>query len=125
MVPLRYPRLWSALGWLLAAGVCVGSLIPGNHLPSPGIEDKAVHFGSYLLLMVWFAGLYDRRHHVTIAVGLVALGFALDGLQTFVSTRQFDMLDVGANAAGVAAGFVLARLLLAGWCQRVERLLLT
>lgn len=125
MVPLRYPWLWSAFGWLLAAGVCFGSLVPGDKLPVHVLQDKAVHFGSYLLLMIWFAGLYERRRQLAVALALVALGFALDALQSLVSSRSFELLDVLANAAGVAVGFVLASLLLAGWCQRVERLLLT
>lgn len=121
MLPLRFPWLWMALGWLLVAGVCVGSLLPGASMPYIHVEDKLLHAGSYFLLMVWFAGLYEKKRHVFIALVLILLGFALDVLQGSVTRRSFDMLDVAANAAGIVAGLVLSVSLLEGWCQRIER----
>lgn len=110
-----------ALGWLLVAGVCAGSLLPGSSMPSFRVGDKLLHAGSYFLLMIWFAGLYERKRHVLIAVVLVVLGFALDVLQGSVSRRTFDMLDVAANAGGIAVGWIVSVSLLEGWCQRIER----
>lgn len=121
MLPLRFPWLWMALGWLLVAGVCVGSLLPGSTMPSIRLGDKLLHAGSYFLLMIWFAGLYERRRHVFIAAVLVVLGFALDALQGSVSRRSFDLLDVAANAGGIVAGWIISVTLLEGWCQRIER----
>lgn len=123
MLPLRYPWAWTAFGWLLVAAVVAGSLLPGHRLPAVFLQDKLVHAGSYFLLMIWFAGLYERRRHVYIALFLLALGLSLDLVQSRMSTRSFEMLDIAANGVGILAGFVLARVLLAGWCQRVERLL--
>jgi len=124
MLPLRFPRIWLTLGLLLVAGVVIGSLLPGNALPMILQRDKLVHAGSYLLLMVWFAGIYERKRHLMVAIVLAALGFALDAMQGGIATRTFDLRDVLANITGVAIGFVLSRILFAGWCQRVERLLL-
>jgi VanZ family protein len=121
MLPLRFPWLWMALGWLLVAGVCAGSLLPGSSMPAFRVGDKLVHAGSYFLLMIWFAGLYERRRHVFIALVLVVLGFALDALQGTVSRRTFDLLDVAANAGGIAVGWLVSVSLLEGWCQRIER----
>jgi VanZ family protein len=87
------------------------------------VPDKLVHAATYFLLMVWFSGVYERKRHFWLALALVALGFALDLLQKNVSTRSFDMMDVLANGAGILVGFALARFALAGWCQRVERVL--
>ena len=70
------------LGWLLVLAVCVGSLVPGQTLPTFSISDKVLHAGSYFLLMVWFAGLYGRKHQAWIALALVLLGIALDIAQT-------------------------------------------
>ena len=123
MLRLRYPWLWLAVGWALAAGVIVGSLIPGDSLMEVSANDKLLHAGSYFLLMAWFAGVYEGRHHLPIAVILVAAGLALDVLQTQTESREFSMLDVLANCVGVVLGLALARFGLAGWCQRVERLL--
>jgi VanZ family protein len=122
--PLKYRRLWWMLGWLLVAGVCVGSLLPGRALEGVQIGDKWLHAGSYCLLMIWFGGLHARGPHFSGAVLLAGLGLALDVLQLGVPSRTFDWLDVAADAAGVLVGFALTRSVLAGWCLRVERLLL-
>ncbi len=125
MLPLRFPWLWSALGWLLVAGVIVGSLIPGQAVASVAISDKVMHAASYFVLMVWFAGLCRRGLYPTIAVLLLALGIGLDALQLLTETRSFDWYDVAMNSVGVAAGLALSLLLLGGWCQRVEKRLLS
>jgi hypothetical protein len=117
--------LWSALGWLLVVGVIVGSLIPGPVLAVVDISDKVMHAGAYLLLMIWFAGLYRRSLYPLIALVLLALGVSLDLLQNLTATRMFDWLDIAMNGAGIAAGLMLALLLLGGWCEWVERRLLS
>lgn len=125
MLPLRFPKLWSAVGWLLLAGVIVGSLIPGPALQGIDVSDKVMHAGAYFTLMVWFAGLYRRDLYPLIAAVLLALGVGLDALQILTETRSFDWFDVGMNAAGVVFGLVLSLLLIGGWCLRVERRLLS
>ena len=125
MLPLRFPKLWSALGWMLVAGVVVGSLIPGPAVASVGINDKVLHAGAYFSLMVWFAGFYRRGLYPAIALGLLAIGGGLDVLQLLTETRSFDWYDVAMNSAGIAAGFVSSLLLLGGWCKRVEERLLS
>jgi hypothetical protein len=125
LLPLRFPKLWSAVGWLLLAGVIVGSLIPGPALQGIDVSDKFMHAGAYFTLMVWFAGLYRRDFYPFIAAVLLALGAALDALQILTETRSFDWFDVAMNAAGVGSGLVLSLLLIGGWCERVEQRLLS
>lgn len=125
MLPLRFPKLWSAVGWLLLAAVIVGSLIPGPVLQEIDISDKVMHSGAYFTLMVWFAGFYRRELYPLIAAVLLALGMSLDLLQIMTETRSFDWFDVAMNAAGVGFGLALSLLLLGGWCQRVEQRLLS
>jgi VanZ family protein len=125
LLPLRFPKLWSALGWLLIAAVVVGSLIPGQALQRLGVSDKIMHAGAYFVLMVWFAGFYRPGLYPLLAAVLLALGMALDLLQMLTSTRSFDWADVAMNSAGVVVGWVLSLLLLGGWCQYVERRLLS
>jgi VanZ family protein len=125
VLPLRYPRVWLTLGWLLVLGVIVGSLLPGPIIReiTPAISDKLMHFGAYFGLMAWFAGLYPRSRHMLVAVALVALGTVLDILQgTATRTRSFEPLDIAADAVGIVVALVLSAWLLEGWCLRVERL---
>lgn len=123
MLPLRFRWVWMSLGWVLVAGVVVGSLLPGGAVSAIEAEDKLLHAASYCLLMIWFAGLYERRRHVVIALGAFALGAALDVLQGLVSARSFDWLDIVANGVGVGVGLGLSLWLLGGWCARIERYL--
>jgi VanZ family protein len=125
LLPLRFPRLWSFLGWLLVTAVIVGSLMPGQALQSMQVNDKFMHAGAYFILMVWFAGFYRHAAYPVIATVLLALGLALDLLQLLTDTRSFDWYDVAMNSGGVVFGFVLSTLLLGGWCQRVEQRLLS
>ena len=125
MLSLRFAKLWFSLGWLLVAGVIVGSLMPGPAVPEVGVDDKVMHAASYFLLMVWFAGLYRRDRYLTIAAALAGLGIGLDTLQVLTATRSFDWYDVAMNCAGVVAGLALSFSLLGGWCQRVEQRLLS
>ena len=124
MASLRFPWFWWGCGWLLIALVCLGSLLP----PAPEmrvlVDDKILHATAYGVLTLWFSGLYVRgRNIAVIAVLLFFLGFVLDVLQGAVSSRTFDLWDVAANAGGILAAWMVARLLLAGWCERVERFL--
>ena len=122
MLPLRYPWLWLAIGWLLVLGVIVGSLVPGQDLHAlERVNDKFMHAGSYFLLMLWFAGVYTRTRHVLLAILLFALGAGLDIAQLGTATRTFDLRDIAADGVGILIAFVLSRLLLEGWCQKVER----
>ena len=126
-MPLRYPTLWSLLGWLLVAAVIVGSLIPGPALEAVDVDinDKVMHAGAYCVLMVWFAGFYTRTVYPLIAAVLLMLGVGLDLLQRLTETRTFDWYDIAMNCAGVIVGLALSLLLLGGWCQRVEQRLLS
>ena len=125
MLPLRFPKVWSALGWLLIAAVVVGSLLPSQAVQAVNLSDKVMHAGAYFVLMVWFAGFYRRGLYPLLAAVLLALGTALDLLQLLTPTRSFDWADVAMNAAGVGGGWVSSLLLLGGWCQHVERRLLS
>jgi VanZ family protein len=122
MLPLRYPWLWWAFGWLLVAGVVFGSLLPGAAMPTFSVSDKLLHAGSYLILMLWFSGLYRRERHFVIALWLFVLGFVLDFAQGMAPYREFDWRDVAANGGGILVGLLLSRWVFEGWCRRIEQL---
>ena len=126
MLPLRYPKVWSVLGWLLVLVVVVGSLLPGQAVSAVSLfNDKAQHALAYCVLTLWFTGFYRRGLYPWIAIVLFGLGVALDLLQGLTKTRSLEWLDVGANLTGIVVGLVLAASLLGGWCQRVEQRLLS
>jgi VanZ family protein len=125
VLPLRFPKLWTAFAWFLTAAVIVGSLVPGPVLTAIPMRDKVEHAAAYLVLMVCFAGLYRRGLYPAVAAALLALGVSLELLQLLTETRTFDLQDIAMNCAGVAAGLALSWWLLGGWCQRVEQRLLS
>jgi VanZ family protein len=104
-----------AAGWAWAAAIVWLSLAPSE--PDFGMEhgDKLGHLASYVLLMFWFSQLYvETRTRVAYAVAFVAMGVALELLQSLVPSRVTDVADMAANALGVllgwAAALVLARI---------------
>ncbi len=124
MLPLRFPHVWLSVGWLLVIVVILGSLLPGPVIReiTPPLNDKFEHFSAYFALMIWFGGLYPRVKYLRIAGALLLLGIALDVLQgTMTTTRSFELLDIAADAIGIAVALALASWLLEGWCQRLER----
>lgn len=123
MLPLRFPWVWWALGWLLVAVVCVASLLPAAWVPTFSIQDKVLHASAYFLLMLWFSGLYSRERHWIIALLLFTLGLMLDIAQAPEATRNFDLADVAANAGGILGALVLSWFIFEGWCRRIERLI--
>jgi VanZ family protein len=122
MLPLRYPRLWLSLGWAAVAFAIVVCLIPANELPhSPNISDKTEHLVAYMLLSLWFAGIYPRSRYWIIAIGLCVMGVLIEFAQGAMRLgRQADVADVLANSTGVIVGLGLSLLWLGGWAQRIE-----
>jgi hypothetical protein len=117
----RYRAAWFALGWLLVLGVAVGSLLPSLPDVSAGVSDKFMHFAAYATLAFLFMGAVGRRHWRRTALGLLALGAALELAQaTLTGARSGEWLDMAANAAGVSAGLVAAAAVPGNWCRQVE-----
>ena len=121
MLDLRFRWLWLGFGCLLVAAVCIGSLLPARDFGIV-LNDKILHFVSYFVLTVWFSGLSGRRaHYLLIALVVIALGAALDLMQSATATRYFELFDILANAIGALVGLVLSVIVLGGWCSTVER----
>ena len=104
---LRWFGLWSAIGWLLILAVIYLSLTPHPIEIEVDQGDKLGHALAYLGMMIWFVQLYRRRLHVWWGLGFVALGIALEYLQGWSGYRDFEYLDMVADAFGVAAGWLL------------------
>lgn len=85
------------------------SLVPGPALQPPTHGDKLLHFSAYAVLMSWFSNICPAlNHRIRLALGLLTLGIALEFAQRWTGYRTFDVADMTANAAGVAAGWLSA-----------------
>lgn len=101
---------WLSLG---TAGPVIGS-----------VSDKWQHLVGYAVLMLWFCGLFERRHHGRLLVACMGYGAAMEILQgTLTAGRQADWLDAAANASGVLVALMLARTGLDRWALWLERVL--
>jgi VanZ family protein len=119
---LKARRLWLVIGWTLVLLIIYLSLTPTPiELPLEQ-GDKLSHAFAYLVVMSWFANLYDALpQRVGIAIGLVLLGVALEFVQRCTGYRSFEVTDMAASATGVILGWVLAPPRLPNYLQFVEK----
>lgn len=96
------------------------SLLPAPPTAEVVIDDKVLHASTYFVLASWFAGIYRPARYGLLAGLLLLLGGVLELLQSAGDTRLGEWFDLLANATGIVAGLLLARLGLAGWCRRLE-----
>ena len=108
--PLALRRLWAAVGRAGTVLAVVLSLVPLPAAPLAVPEgDKLGHFLAYFALTAWYAQLArTTRELAWRALGFVALGVALEALQSLTGWRHGnDPIDALANLAGAATGFLL------------------
>jgi VanZ family protein len=121
LLPLRYPRLWLALGWFFVVLALYFCLAPSGIPGTENVNDKFMHILGYVALTLWFTGIYPRSRYVVIAVSLFAMGVAVELLQGAMNMgRVAEVRDVYADVVGIAIGIVLSLLVLGGWAQQVE-----
>jgi len=128
MLPLQHPKTWLVLGWALVALSLWVCLVPTNTavlVPLFELNDKFMHMFGYVVLMLWFAGIYPRSRFRWIALGLFAMGAGVEVLQELMSVgRSGDVYDAVADTLGIAIGYFSAVRWLGGWVQRLETFLL-
>jgi len=101
--------------------ILLGSLLPRVppadavvRFPGAAYAAHAVAYAVLCCLAAWALRLGDWRRLLAAAAGASLLGLALECIQPLTG-RAFDLADIAANAAGVAAGLagaLLARRLL-------------
>jgi len=120
LLPLRYAHVWTILGGLLLTVILILALMP-NPPPLPlAYNDKMTHALAFTTLMVWFSGVIEMRRLPTLAICLVAYGVLIELLQSLTESRHPELLDVGADVAGILLGWILAIAGLRRWCVWLE-----
>jgi len=107
--PARLDNYWLAAGWLGVGLIAYFSLTPAP--PQIGIEngDKLGHLAAYGLGTLWFSQPYTAlRQRIVLALGMVALGIAMEYAQRATGYRSFEVADMVADALGVAIGWLAA-----------------
>ena len=128
MLPLRYVRRWRFASAFLLILVLALTLVPAVWFWPSHREfaawffdvDKWLHGMTFVVLAVWFAGLYRPRSYWKIGVGLIFFGFAIEGCQRLVTYRSAEMFDIAADIIGIVIGLVIAGAGLGGWGLRLE-----
>jgi VanZ family protein len=113
---LRFKWVWVSLGLLFVCAITILSLVDLKPIEGALLQDKIMHVLAYGFLMGWFAQIYwHLKARVLLVVVLVAMGVGVEYLQSMVSYRQFDTLDMVANTSGV----LLAWLMSYTWLGRI------
>jgi VanZ family protein len=102
--------LWLVLGWMLVLLIIYESLTP-DPIGAPPVEqgDKLMHVAAYLVLMSWFANLYERSlERIVCVASCIALGVGLEFAQRWGGIRSFEYADMAADAAGVIIAWLVA-----------------
>ena len=123
MRKLAHARTWYLLGVLLVLAVTYSCLVPARDLPSVSLNDKFEHGIAYVVMMLWFGGLFPRRQYWILVLALLAFGAAIEVAQGVMHLgRTADVMDWLADAGGVAVGLVACLAGLGHWVAWLERL---
>ncbi len=129
MLPLRYARHWQLASVILLLLVLIAALMPAavwfwsDDVPVADWlrhVDKWAHGITFVVLAMWFAGLYSRSAYWRIAIGLLAFGGLIEVLQGLVQYRMAEWYDIGADALGIVIGLLIAFAGLGGWALKFE-----
>jgi len=115
---------------ILALAVYFPTLLTVTHIPIPdvvfraGVSDKGLHFIAFMILS--FLGWFSANPYARVRIGYLSTWIVLiltgayavidEVTQLFIQGRNFDMLDLAANTAGILAGMLLAGVFSFWWC---------
>lgn len=121
MRDLRLTTLWLTLGWLLMIIVLTNAVLP-SPAGAPGfLTDKQLHALVFVVLTMWFAGIYQRRKLGWLVVAMALFGALIEIAQAFVAQRDSSLADWVADLVGIAIAVALIFTGLDRWCEFVER----
>ena len=117
---LIYRNVWVVVGWALVVAVTYLSLVPSPPEVAGSLGDKGAHVLAYGTMMFWFGSLYTGRARGGAVVGLLAMGLALELLQSLGQYRLAEPMDMLANGLGIAVGWLLALTPASGFLAKVD-----
>lgn len=121
MLPLAWARLWQAGALLMVVAIIAGSMLPGPAVAAVSQWDKLEHALGYGAVTLWAIGMLRPARYLHAAAAALLLGASLELAQALLtSSREGDLLDLVANAVGIAVALALAHLGLGGWAARLE-----
>lgn len=128
MLPLRYARRWQSASLIMLFVVLAATLMPAVWIFDDKLKaliwfesvDKWLHGITFLVLSVWFSGLYRPASYWKVGLGLLLFGLVIEASQFMMSYRTSDWIDVGADAAGILIGLLIGAAGSGGWCLRAE-----
>lgn len=121
MLPLRYAYFWLSVGIALLVTVLVLAVAPTGRISAVMfLNDKTAHFCAFLLLMLWFCGVYRLRLTPWVALGLLCFGLLIEYLQSLVPYRFAEWADAAYDLGGILAGWFLAILGVRHWATFLE-----
>jgi VanZ family protein len=120
LLPLRHAHIWATLGGVLLAVILVLALLPDPGQLPINYNDKFAHALAFMALMLWFSGVVELRRLPMLALCLAAYGVLIELLQGLTVTRQPELLDLGADIAGILLGWILSIAGLRRWCTWLE-----
>jgi len=113
---LRFPRFWLVAGWIAVITAMIICLAPPKYVEIPGANDKVEHTLGFVLLTLWFCGIYRRRRYWLVAAGFLLFGVVVEIMQAWMNVgRNGDIHDVYADAVGITAGVLIAWTPLGRW----------
>ncbi len=132
MLPLRYARRWQVASLIILLLVLVATLMPTVWFWDERFKalarfegvDKWVHGITFLLLSLWFTGLYHKRYFWKIGIGLLLFGIKYSLLLavfaavmslvpifgTIISSIPIALVALVSGEQGLALGPALAML---------------
>ena len=121
----QYPgfaRLWLASAVLGIAAVVYLSVTSTPPVLPGAYGDKVGHFAAYAALTFWLTRLYaGGRSRAAVAFGMLALGVGLEFVQLSLGYRALEIADIAADAAGIVAGCLGARLCGCALFPRIQK----
>ena len=113
MESVKYYKLRWIIGGLYVAFIIFMSLTPGGDdslLPGvdPTEHDVLSHFIAYFIMMFWYSRIYSAKYFLRLATIFILLGIALECVQGFSETREFQAIDMLFNSTGIIFAWLLA-----------------